>query len=354
MNGHFNKVKAMVFPREVLAGHGVIRQVGDVFSELALGRNALLVTGGRTSAIAGRRVSKLLEKHSVSVSMELTGSATQANLDALVERARGLSPDAIVGVGGGSKIDLAKMAAKRCNAAFISIPTSASHDGISSPRASIKEDGRNISLDGATPIAIIADTQIISRAPYRMLAAGCADVLSNTCALRDWEIAVRAGRESMSTTAYALSSYASASIMKDASRIRRNNETSTWLAVRPIIASGLAMGVAGSSRPASGSEHLFSHALDTLGDWPAMHGEQCGVGAIMMTAHQGRNWRPLRSALQKLGCPVDARGLGVTERAVIDALVKARSMRRERYTILDRKGMARNTALRLAKRTFVL
>ncbi len=351
---HFTKVKAMVFPREVLAGHGVVKRVGEIFSELALGESAMLVTGGTTSSIAGRRVSRILTRKGVAVSIEVTGHATQENLDSLVSRAEDIAPEVVVGVGGGSKIDLAKMTARACCVPFVSIPTSASHDGISSPRASIKSGGKNCSLEGVTPVTIIADTEIISRAPYRMLAAGCADVLSNSTALRDWEIAARAGREEMSTTAYALSSYASASILRDAARIRKNDEMSTWLAVRPIIASGLAMGVAGSSRPASGSEHLFSHALDSIGSGSAMHGEQCGVGSIMMAAYQGRDWRSLRAALIKLGCPTTARGLGVAAETVIDALLKASQMRKDRYTVLDSKPLSRQSATRLAKRTLVI
>lgn len=354
MPEHFTKVKAMVFPREVLAGHGVIKRTGEVFEELGIGKKAMLVTGERTASIAGKKVKALLEKVSVKVSIELTGAATQENLDSLVAIARRDSPDAVLGVGGGSKIDLAKMTAKICGAEFISLPTSASHDGISSPRASIKRKGVSLSLEGVTPVAIIADTRIISRAPYRTLASGCADVMSNSTALKDWEIAVKAGKEHMSTTAYALSSYASASISRDASRIRRNTETSTWLAVRPIIASGLAMGVAGSSRPASGSEHLFSHALDAMGAGSAMHGEQCGVGAIMMAAYQGADWRPVRAALTKLGCPVDAKGLGVTAQDVVEALLKARSMRKDRFTILDSRPLNRKSAAALARRTRVI
>ncbi len=354
MQEHFTKTKAMVFPRVVLAGHGVIRKIGEVVESLRLGEKAMLVTGGKTSAIAGRTVERLLSRKSVTVNTVLTGEATQANLDGLISRAEEFRPDMILGVGGGSKIDLAKMAARSAGAEFLSVPTSASHDGISSPRASIVKDGKHLSLEGATPIAIVADTRIISRAPYRMLASGCADVLSNSSALRDWEIAAKAGKEMMSTTAYALSSYASGSIMRDSGRIRRNDETSTWLAVRPIIASGLAMGVAGSSRPASGSEHLFSHALDAIGAGTALHGEQCGVGAIMMTAHQGADWKILRSSLLKLGCPTDIEGLGITGEQLVEAMLMSSSMRKERYTVLDRKPLTRKSALMLAKKTMVL
>ncbi len=350
----FKKSKAMIFPRLVLAGHGVLRSLPSVIDELGYSGRSLIVTGGRTSSIAGKRVCSLLEKLGMDVRMEITGEASMENLNRLNAVAASWKPEAVLGVGGGSKIDLGKMAAKNCHAGFVSIPTSASHDGIASPRASIKNGDSPLSMEGAMPVAIVADTQLISRAPYRMLASGCADVISNSTALRDWELAVRAGRDFFSTTAASLSRYAAESVISSASKISRNDESSAWLAVRPIIASGLAMGAAGSSRPASGSEHLFSHALDAMSSGSAFHGEQCGVGAIMMTALQGGDWKSIRLSLMRLKCPVTAEGLGVSETDIIRALVKARTIRRDRYTILDVKKLTPVSAGRLARRTLVI
>ncbi len=354
MQEHFTKSKAMVFPRQVLAGHGVLRSLPSVVDELGYSGRILLVTGGRTSSIAGKTVLSMLEKLGMEVRMEITEDANMENLSRLKATAASWKPQAVLGVGGGSKIDLSKMTAKSCHAGFVSIPTSASHDGIASPRASIKDGGSPLSMEGSMPVAIIADTRIISRAPYRMLASGCADVISNSTALLDWELAVRAGRDSFSTTAASLSRYAAESVMASASRISRNDETSAWLAVRPIIASGLAMGAAGSSRPASGSEHLFSHALDALCAGSALHGEKCGVGTIMMTALHNGDWKAIRSSLMKLKCPVTAEGLGVTEDDIIRALLKARSLRRDRYTILEKKKLTSESARRLARKTMVI
>ena len=351
---HFTKSKAMVFPRQVLAGHGVLRSLPSVVEELGYEGRVLLVTGGHTSSIAGKRVRTMLEKIGLEVRMEITGSANMENLNHLYAVAASWEPEAVFGVGGGSKIDLGKMAARRGHSGFVSIPTSASHDGIASPRVSIKDGTSPLSMEGVMPAAIIADTQLISKAPYRMLASGCADVISNSTALTDWELAVKAGKESFSTTAASLSRYAADSVMASASRISRNDETSTWLAVRPIIASGLAMGAAGSSRPASGSEHLFSHALDAMSAGYALHGEQCGVGAILMTALHGGDWEIIRTSLIRLKCPVTAEGLGVNESDIIRALVKARTMRRDRYTILDVKRLTKESARKLARKTLVI
>jgi glycerol-1-phosphate dehydrogenase [NAD(P)+] len=92
--------------------------------------------------------------------------------------------------------------------------------------------------------------------------------------------------------------------------------------------------IAGSSRPCSGSEHLFSHALDRVSEKPSLHGEQCGVGAIMMMYLHGGDWRKVRSALHAIGAPTTAKELGVTNEEIIEALVGAHAVRPERYTIL--------------------
>ena len=354
MSERFTKSKAMVFPRQVLAGHGVLRSLPSVIDELGYSGRILIVTGERTSSLAGKRVGSMLEKLGLDVRTEIAGAANMESLNRINAIATSWAPRAVLGVGGGSKIDLGKMAAKSCHAGFVSIPTSASHDGIASPRVSIKDGVSPLSMEGIMPAAVIADTQLISSAPYRMLASGCADVISNQTALRDWELAVKWHGEIFSTTAASLSRYAAESVMSSASRIRRNDETSAWLAVRPIIASGLAMGAAGTSRPASGSEHLFSHALDALSPGKALHGEQCGVGAIMMTALHGGDWASIRSALVRLRCPVTADGLGVSETDIVRALVRARTMRRDRYTILDRKKLTAESARKLARKTMVI
>ena len=130
-------------------------------------------------------------------------------------------------------------------------------------------------------------------------------------------------------------------------------EESVWIAMKPIIISGIAMAVAGSSRPTSGSEHMFSHALDILHPGSAMHGEQCGVGSIMMMFLHGGDWMSIRNALKNIGAPVNAEQLGLKPEDVIDALVEAPNIRKDRFTILG-VGIDRETAEVVAKTTMVI
>jgi glycerol-1-phosphate dehydrogenase [NAD(P)+] len=142
--------------------------------------------------------------------------------------------------------------------------------------------------------------------------------------------------------------------MDHASLIKPNLEESVWIAIRPLIVAGIAMSVAGSSRPCSGSEHLFSHALDMSAAHPSLHGEQCGVGAIMMMYLHGGDWHRLRTVLRAIGAPTTAHELGISNEEAVNALVAAHTVRPERYTILGDSGLTREAAERLATVTGVV
>jgi len=113
------------------------------------------------------------------------------------------------------------------------------------------------------------------------------------------------------------------------------------------------MSIAGSSRPASGSEHMFSHALDIVAEKPALHGEQCGVGTIMMMSLHGGDWKRIREVLKCIGAPVTAEELGVDRDEIIEALLMAHRIRPERYTILG-SGLTKGAAIKLAKKTGII
>ncbi len=249
-DGDFTKARSMFFPRQVLAGHDVIGTVPTSCKEFGLSGTALIVSGDKTMKVAGNVVRDGLRDSGYEVQVVNVGEATEENLDRVMEVAEECRADFLLGVGGGSKIDLAKMAATKLQKEFLSVPTSASHDGIASGRASIRSGAGPISHEAKVPLAVIADTAIITKSPYRLLAAGCADVISNATALMDWEFARRLRSEEFSRSAYALANYTAQTIIDNADLIRPNLEESVWIAIRPIIISGISMSVAGSSATA--------------------------------------------------------------------------------------------------------
>ncbi|MGP8077917.1 MAG: NAD(P)-dependent glycerol-1-phosphate dehydrogenase [Thermoplasmata archaeon] len=344
----------MVFPRLVLVGHGVIDELPDTCRQLDFPPNGAVITGPRTAELAGHRAAEILTNGGFPVTTIIAHDATGAEVDRVISELHGRGAKFLVGVGGGSKIDITKVVAARLKIPFLSLPTSAAHDGISSPRASLHGADAVTSTEAAVPVGVVADTALIVQAPFRLLASGCADVISNTTAILDWRLAVRLRSEEFSSTAATLSEYAAQEVIDHAESIKPNLEESVWIAIRPILVAGIAMSVAGSSRPCSGSEHLFSHALDRLAEHPGLHGEQCGVGAIMMMYLHGGDWKRIKNALLTIGAPTTARELGMTNEEIVRALSMAHSIRTERYTILGDNGLTRDAAERLAQVTGVI
>jgi len=351
----FQKSKLMRLPRDVLIGSDVISQIDTFCSNLNLNNRALIITGSTTKKVAGERVAEQLENNGYNVEIVVIENATQKAIKKSIDMGQELGNPFFVGVGGGKVIDVSKVASFELNSKFISVPTAASHDGIASSRASIKNDEKNkVSVETIPPIGIVADTNIISKAPWRLTCSGCADVLSNYTAVKDWELAYRLKNEDYSSYASALSKMTAETLVEDGSSIKKDLEESAWIVIKSLISSGVAMSIAGSSRPASGSEHMFSHKLDKIAPKPALHGEQCGVGSIMMMYLHGGNWKGIRQVLKKIGAPYNSETLGIEPKYIVEALKKAHTIRPERYTILGKEGLSDGAAERLAKKTMVI
>jgi glycerol-1-phosphate dehydrogenase [NAD(P)+] len=260
------------------------------------------------------------------------------------EHTKNFGAKVLIGVGGGTKIDIAKKSAFDLGLDFISIPTSASHDGVASPRATISKNGLSSSVEAMMPAALIADTEIIVTAPFRFLAAGAADVLSNLPALKDWNLGHKLKGERVSSSAYAISEFAAREIISNASQIKPQVEESVWLVIKQIVFSGIAMSIAGNSRPASGSEHMFAHAVDSMKKGNGLHGELCGIGSIIAMYLHGADWMQIRSTLQTIGAPTTLAQVSLTEDDAIEALMMAHKTRPDRYTILGESGISETAA----------
>ena len=226
--------RSMILPRMVGTGPGVLEQIPAIIAELDIPERGLIVCDTNTLEIAGNKVIEYLEAGSHPMhKIEIKG----ANIEEL-ERVESLSDDIdfLVGLGGGRPIDIAKQAGFNKNIPFISIPTAASHDGFGSARASIRRDGRKTSMQAIPPIAVVADTEIISKAPKRLLGAGVGDIISNQTAVLDWKLAGQ--KADYSEYAAALSEMAAELVENDITKVASGEEEGVRLVVKALISSG--------------------------------------------------------------------------------------------------------------------
>lgn len=347
------KVKHMIFPRHVLVGTNALDRLGEVVADLELESPGIVVVDANTRKLVGGRVRTALEEAGFQPHFYESAGPTMKSVHGAVQMGKKVKASWYVGAGGGSVIDVAKLAAFEHGPAFVSAPTSASHDGICSGRASIKETRGSVSVEAKPPAAIVADTSVISKAPYRMLAAGCADVISNLTAVLDWKLAARLKAEEYSSFAAVLARTAAEQILENTAVIKPGIEEASWLVVKSLVVSGVSMAVAGSSRPASGAEHLFGHAIDRLSPGP-MHGETVGVGSLLMMHLHGGDWEEIRTGLREIGAPTTAKELGVSPKHMIKALTTCHTIRPERYTILGESGLTKDAAEAVCQVTGVL
>ena len=339
-------------PREVYIDPGIIKNTAEICKSLHLDKKFLIVTGSHTYDVGAKPAIESLEKDNLEYDLIKVDNASAESIAEVEEM---ITPDTtVLGIGGGKVIDVAKLSSFNQGVYFVSMPTTASHDGIVSPMASVKNPNTSISVTAHSPIAVIADSEILAQSPFRLLAAGCADLIANFTAIKDWELAHRLKNESFSESAAALSIMSAHLITDNIANIKPNLEPSARIVMKSLFSGGMAISIAGSSRPASGSEHLFSHALDKILEKPALHGEQCGVGTIMMMYLHGGDWKAIKDTLEAVQAPTTAAQIGVSDDDIIEALMMAHKIRPERYTILGDNGICREAAYELAYKTEVI
>ena len=256
----------------------------------------------------------------------VSGGSVAAALG-LVDELREGSHDAVVGIGGGRTLDVAKYAANQAGLPMVSVATNLAHDG------------RKGSFGVHIPIAVVVDLDYVRRSPEEQVRSGIGDALSNLSALADWELAAEDRGEPIDGLAAAFARSGAESLLRGEDDLGSGAFHRTL--AEALVLSGLAMAFAGSSRPCSGSCHEISHAIDALYPQQASHGEQVAVGALFASfLREDGLFEPLGAALRGHGVARVPADLGLDDEQFGAAVAKAPSTRPDRYTILERLELA--------------
>jgi len=259
-------------------GPGKIAKVGKYLFDKGMTRIALFMGEG-IEDLVGPPLQNGLDQWNIEVRHRQAVSAV--DIESITQMAFSLpSVAAIVGIGGGKALDFAKYAAHLLKLPFVSIPTAISNDGFSSPSSSLTVAGKRKSVKSGTPFGVVIDLDIIKGSDDIFLYSGIGDTLSKITALKDWQMARDKGLCRYVDFAAVLA-YNSLDILFLMHSFDIHSESFQRSLASSLTMSGLAMEIAGSSRPASGSEHLISHALDSICQNPKMHGIQVGVATYL-------------------------------------------------------------------------
>ena len=275
--------------------------------------------------------------------------------DASFEQAREIFPQipprarAIVGYGGGKALDVAKYVAFLTRLPYLAVPTSLSNDGFCSPQSSLTLEGRRKSLPAAMPFGVVVDTEVCLAAPEILWLAGVGDLVAKLTAVADWKLAFNAAGTLVDDFAALLSD---ATVFQFIARPRRDLEGVRLLGTS-LMLNGIAMEVCGSSRPASGSEHLLSHALDSLGGKPRMHGLQVGVATYLVSLLQGQNSEAIADLFSKTGFWKAIESDPFRRADWLEAIQRAPSVKQDFYTVLSSRNCLPEAEEHLRKDPFL-
>ena len=342
----------MELPRLIVVGEKNINEFGEFLVSLNKPRKVSLISGDNVKKIVKKKIEKSLELKKIKFVWHTSKDNQIDSLKQIQKDVKKDHSDLVAGIGGGRSVDTAKLVSFNLEIPFVSVPTAASHDGMASPFVSVKSDKPH-SIVASAPLGVFVDIDIIKKAPSKLLASGCGDLIANIIAVKDWQLGHKKTGEyyGMYSADLALMS---AKIVMDNSRKYSKHGLDARVIVEALISAGVASCIAGSSRPCSGAEHLFSHALDKIAPGKGLHGEKCGIGSIMMAKLHGDDWKKIVKTLKEVGAPTTAKQIGLKEQEVIEALTIAQNLRPERYTILKEVEMTEQKALNLAKSTKVI
>ena len=262
------------------------------------------------------------------------GGGVEASSD-LARRLRAGFYDAVVGIGGGRTLDMAKYAASLSGLPMVAVATSLAHDGIASPVASLEDDGRKGSYGVQMPIAVVVDLDYVRRSDPGMRRSGIGDTVSNLSAIADWRLAGRERGEPVDGVAVTFARTAATSVLLREDGI--DDEAFLIALAEALVLSGLAMATAGSSRPCSGSDHEILHAIDHLFPGTAHHGELAGAASLFTSYLRGDEglMRAIDACLSRHGLPRTPADLGLSEEQFAQAVHHAPMTRPDRYTVLE-------------------
>ena len=342
----------MELPRLIVVGNNNLNQIGKFVKTLSNPKKVCLISGKNVRHIVGKKIEKSLSLSKIKFRWEISTTNDPASIKKIQTKLEKPNYDLLLGIGGGRAVDIAKICAYKLKKSFVSIPTSASHDGISSPFVSVRGNKPH-SLVATAPLGVFVDVDIIKNAPKRLISSGCGDLIAKLTAVKDWEIGSKNTGEYFGRYSANLALMSAKILTDNVSNFSKRNLNERAV-VEALISSGVAACIAGSSRPCSGAEHLFSHAIDHIKPGIGLHGEKCGIGAIMIAKLQRQDWKKIIKTLKAVGAPTTADEIGLEPDILIEALTIAQSLRPERYTILKQHKMTESKALKLAKSTKVL
>ena len=268
-------------------------------------------------------------------------------------------------VGSGTLNDLGRFVSHKLGIPYMIVGTAPSMDGYASTVSPLIVQGRKTTYNAVYPVAVFADLEAMVNSPQEMICAGFGDILGKYTALADWELSVLINGEYFCPTCEILIRKALEKCTTNREGIAARNENAIRYLTEALILSGIAIGLAGTSRPASGAEHHLAHYWENdalaRGVEHPLHGNSVGVGTVVISyiykmvkqkySLEIKTPDPLsvREHLKAVGAAENPFDLGIGKKVFTESILHAKEVR-PRYTVLhlaEKLGILEEAALRL-------
>lgn len=357
----------------IRVGSGVMQELPGILRDLGAS-HIFLVADNYTYEAAGRQVEQLLDQAGLAYHKRVFQTETPLvpNEYALgsVLAAMTSQDDMLLAVGSGTLNDVTKYVSARTGVPYVIAATAPSMDGYASTVAPTILDGFKTTLPAVYPAAIVADVDILKDAPMPMLTAGFGDIIGKFTSLADWRLSHQLNGEYYCPEVAGVIEAAVETCAANAQALAQREPQAIQAVTEALILSGLAMGMVGVSRPASGAEHQMAHywEMDALrrGEEHPLHGNAVGVGTVLAASlyEMAAEYLPqgfaapdkgqILACLQAAGSCADPKELGIRRELCLESLLHAMELR-DRFTVqklLEQKGKLSLCAQELVERYY--
>ena len=357
----------------IRVGSGVMQELPGILRDLGAS-HIFLVADNYTYEAAGRQVEQLLDQAGLAYHKRVIQTETPLvpNEYALgsVLAAMTSQDDMLLAVGSGTLNDVTKYVSARTGVPYVIAATAPSMDGYASTVAPTILDGFKTTLPAVYPAAIVADVDILKDAPMPMLTAGFGDIIGKFTSLADWRLSHQLNGEYYCPEVAGVIEAAVETCAANAKALAQREPQAIQAVTEALILSGLAMGMVGVSRPASGAEHQMAPywEMDALrrGEEHPLHGNAVGVGTVLAASlyEMAAEYLPqgfaapdkgqILACLQAAGSCADPKELGIRRELCLESLLHAMELR-DRFTVqklLEQKGQLISCAQELVERYY--
>ena len=279
--------KNHLFDSKIVVCDNAIYQLPQILNNLKCER-PFIIADCNTYKAAGESVFDLLNKNGIKAERYIFNKENlepdEANVGLAVMN---FIPacDVVIGVGSGVINDISKIVANVSGKKYIIVGTAPSMDGYASATSSMTMQGLKISLNSKCADVIIGDTNILCKAPVKMMISGLGDMLAKYISICEWRISNLINGEYYCEDIASLVRKSLKKCVDNAEGLLKGDKKAVEAVFEGLILCGAAMKFAGVSRPASGIEHYLSHIWDMrgvqFGTPVEFHGIQCAVGTLI-------------------------------------------------------------------------